>query len=514
MPKNLLLTIVLALCALAEAGDLCPAQTILSRGFDGLKDGPGSLIELPEHGSVLEITNADAKAAPERLLPLPVDRIQGRLILVNCDISADNISVGPEPWNGIKLMARIQFSGGEAWPEADLPVGTFDWRHVFFRFQIPEDATAVTFALGLEKVTGTVRFSGLSVTLGPKFVQASAAPANQPIFVGHDLPRLRGAMVATTMKEKDLDYFTEHWNGNLIRWQLTQRNVSQEDPDFSGYDKWLDEMLAKTDLVIVWAKKRHIKVVLDLHSPPGGLPCSGGYMSAAGPFFTNPQAQAHFIDVWRKMTERYKGNNTIWGFDLVNEPNDDATAPDCMDWQALSLAAGKAVREIDPDRTLIIEPPHGGGPSGFKYFNPVPLERVVYSFHMYEPFRFTYQKVYHHDESAVSYPGEIDGVLWNRAALDKAMKPAINFAERYRVHLYVGEFSTVRWAPGGEKYLSDVISLFEEHGWDWSYHAFREWDGWSLEHNSDINNHEPSTTPTARFEVVEKLWEKNKKDLD
>lgn len=35
---------------------------------------------------------------------------------------------------------------------------------------------------------------------------------------------------------------------------------------------------------------------------------------------------------------------------------------------------------------------------------------------------------------------------------------------------------------GADRYLADVIDLFEEYGWDWSYHAFREWAGWSVEH--------------------------------
>jgi hypothetical protein len=61
------------------------------------------------------------------------------------------------------------------------------------------------------------------------------------------------------------------------------------------------------------------------------------------------------------------------------------------------------------------------------------------------------------------------------------MDAAIAFAKKYRVHLYVGEFSTIRWAPGAEDYLRDAIEIFEKHGWDWSYHAYREWHGWNLE---------------------------------
>jgi endoglucanase len=495
-------------------GKLALGQGVLNKDFDGFSQGSGTLLAIPQHGLTLEMTNLSAETSAMRSLSLPIEKVRGRRIIVETDVWAGQISEKPKPWNGIKMMAHLQSPSGNEWPQKDFPMGNFDWQHVSVGFQVPQDATTATLVLGLEKVTGTVRFSHLTIMAGAKFVPASSAPREQVIFKGHDLPRLRGAMVATSMKEEDLDDFTERWNGNLIRWQLTCGNVSEADSGFSAYDKWLNGILAETDLVLGWAKKRHIKVVLDLHSPPGGKRSLGGYMSAAGALFANPRAQAHFIDVWRKMAKRYQGNKTLWGFDLVNEPIDDDTAPGCMNWQALALAAGKAVREIDPERTLIIEPPRGGGPAGFKYFNPVPLDRVVYSFHMYEPGRFTHQRVFRHDESPVSYPGEIDGVLWNRAALNKAMKPAIDFAERYRVHLYVGEFSAVRWAPGAENYLSDVISLFEQYGWDWSYHAFREWDGWSLEHDADLNDHRPSATPTARFEVVEKSWKENRKTPD
>ena len=44
--------------------------------------------------------------------------------------------------------------------------------------------------------------------------------------------------------------------------------------------------------------------------------------------------------------------------------------------------------------------------------------------------------------------------------------------------------SAIAWAPGADQYLRDCISLFEEYGWDWTYHAFREWGPWSVEHET------------------------------
>ena len=56
-----------------------------------------------------------------------------------------------------------------------------------------------------------------------------------------------------------------------------------------------------------------------------------------------------------------------------------------------------------------------------------------------------------------------------------------------------------------------MTDIFEEYGWDWSYHAYREWPGWNLEYGTDQKDTKPSEKPTARFEVMEKWWRMNVK---
>ena len=508
MPAKISLVVLTALSVLFTGSGWVSGQTLIPQGIQALQDGPGKISEVPGHGAVLEIVNADASTSVLRSLVLPLEQVRGNPIVIDCDISAEKISAKPEPWNGVKLMAHIEYPGGDSWQQANLPIGTFVWRHVFVRFDIAANASKVTLILGLEKVTGTARFAALSGALAPKFVPAPAAAANQPIFTGRDVPRLRGAMVHPEIKEQDLANFADNWNGNLIRYQLFRMDPATPETDFVAYDKWLDEILGKTDLVLQWSKQHHVKVVVDLHSPPGGK------FPSTGNLFSDPKAQEHFLEVWKKIAQRYKGNTTIWGFDLVNEPNDDQVSPECKNWQDLALAAGKVIRGIDPDRTLIVEPAKNGGASGWEHFNPLPLDHVVYSFHVYDPIRFTHQHVFNPKESSVSYPGEIDKAMWDREALVKAVQPAIDFARRYRVHMYVGEFSAIRWAPGAEKYLADATSIFEEQGWDWSYHAYREWQGWSLEVGTDEKDDKPSVDPTARFEVLEKWWKQDLKPAD
>ncbi len=42
------------------------------------------------------------------------------------------------------------------------------------------------------------------------------------------------------------------------------------------------------------------------------------------------------------------------------------------------------------------------------------------------------------------------------------------------------------------RYLRDVTGIFNRHGWSWTYHAFREWDGWSVEHEGMPGRLSPS----------------------
>ncbi|MCE5215624.1 glycosyl hydrolase family 5, partial [bacterium] len=83
----------------------------------------------------------------------------------------------------------------------------------------------------------------------------------------------------------------------------------------------------------------------------------------------------------------------------------------------------------------------------------------------------------------------------------------------FGVHIFVGEFSAIRWAPGDSalNYLRDCIDLFEEHGWDWTYHAFREWTGWSVEYGSDMNDNKPSLTQTPREKLLRSWFSQNLK---
>ena len=100
-----------------------------------------------------------------------------------------------------------------------------------------------------------------------------------------------------------------------------------------------------------------------------------------------------------------------------------------------------------------------------------------------------------------------------KAQLERALQPVVDFQKNYGVHVYIGEFSAIRWAPDNSayRYLKDLIDIFEAHDWDWTYHAFREWSGWSVEHGPDPKDNKPAAQPTDRQKLLLEWFSKNHK---
>ncbi|MBM3858435.1 MAG: glycoside hydrolase family 5 protein [Verrucomicrobia bacterium] len=464
---------------------------------------------LPANANVFFQTNNVAVAQGVKTFRLPVEAMRGWTVRGSAMVKAENVTAKPNPWNGIKVMLIIETPDGKSYPQAPLDVGTFDWKRAVFTARIPTNATAVTLCLGLEKVTGKVWFDAVKISGHKPPTTTKPAPVPGPMFTGRTVPRLRGAMIGPRIDEEGLRAFGRDWNANLVRWQLIRNRRTSTTGD---YDQWLEGELQRLDAGLPLCEKYGLMVAIDLHSPPGGKPTRSGYYGSDDRLFTDRKMQDKFVEVWRHIATRYKNSKAVWGYDLANEPVEEFVEDGCDDWHALATRAAKAIRAIDPARAIICEAPPWGGPDSLKEFTPIAVSNVVYSVHMYVPGEFTHQGV-HNNHVGVPYPGEIKGKMWDKAALEKVLQPVLDFQKNYNVHIYIGEFSAIRWAPGDSayRYLRDCIDIFESHGWDWSYHAFREWDGWSVEHGPDRNDRQPAKTPTDRERLLRSWFARNQK---
>jgi endoglucanase len=484
------------------------------KGADALKgwSGIGKLASTPRGQALLIERSAGTVGSATMQIAIPVEKMRGYLVRFSALVKAENVSNKPQSWNGIKFMAATAAPEGNLWPQAEIGTGTFDWRPVGFQFRVPDDATQVRLTLGLEQVSGRAWYDDIQVRVWKPPVKEGPAPTPGPVFTGHSLPRLRGAMVSPNATEEDLRVLGRDWNANLIRWQLIRSGRIDDPLDLNAYNAWLESALKRLDAALPWCERYGLMVVVDLHSPPGGQKTSGGYAGSDNGLFTDAACQKRFVQLWQEIARRYRDSKPIWGYDLANEPVESFGGADLADWQELADRAARAVRAIDPHRAIIVEPPQWGSPSGLKELVPLQVPGVVYSVHMYMPGEFTHQGV-HRKGPPVAYPGKIAGRLWDKAQVQRALQPVVDFQKRYNVHIFVGEFSAIRWAPEGSacRYLTDLIDVFEANGWDWTYHAFREWNGWSVEHGSDPENAVPVSTPTDRQRLLQEWFAKNKK---
>ena len=511
-----ILTVPAAVAAAAEAADPpTPGDVVLEADFNA----PNALDAWPDRtagvalepdgrgGRCLRITSTDAARGASAQRPLPAEPLRGCTLLVAGRVRAEGVSDRPNAWNGVKFMTPIDGPAGRQWPQAGLGVGSFGWKPVLWQTRVPADATAMRLLLGLERVTGAVWFDDLRITVRRVPIDASERVHKGPRYTGHGLPRLRGAMVGTTISAESLRTLGKEWNANGIRWQLFGFKPRFDTGDLAEYDRRLAEELAKLDAALPICRQVGLMVVLDLHTGPGHWAKPGRSL------FTSKRMQDRFVAVWEEIARKYKGEPCIWGYDLLNEPLEEGAAEGVLDWQGLAERTARAIRAIDPDRCLIVEPAPWGGVGSIAHLVPLGVPHVLYSAHMYVPHRFTHQTVHDRNQKPVRYPGTIDGKQWDKAALAAVLEPLAQWQKRYNVHVYIGEFSAIRWAPDGSahRYLRDCIDLFEARGWDWTYHAFREWDGWSVEHGPDRNNHQPTAEPTPRKRLLLEWFAKNEK---
>ena len=476
-------------------------------------------VSLEKNGTewtVLKIVRPESQGAGGAgvSIDLPLEPYLGKRIKVEARIKAENVSQPPNHWNGVKCMIHSTSPGGDRWTQKDGVIGTFDWQSVGFYAVVPPDATRVRLVLGLENVTGAAWFDEITIKeVGamrkpPKSIDPEVAA--KPLYRGHDKPRLRGAMIGTSVDEKDIRVLGGEWGANHIRWQLLWGGFPNGPADTATaqeYHAWLEQEFARLDRLLPICEELGMLVAIDLHTPPGGRAAD-----SIMPLFQKREWQEEFLRAWETIATRYKGNKAVWSYDLLNEPCEGIVADGLMDWRQLAAETSARIRRIDAERAIIIEPAPWGNPDALDWFQPLEnISNIVYSVHMYLPHAFTHQGVRDRSVEPLHYPGEVQGKHWDKAQLRAALAPAFSFQKDHNAHIYIGEFSAIRWAPDGSaaRYLRDCIEIFEEAGWDWAYHAFREWDGWSVEHTGLPNKARRADTPTDRQQLLMKWFKKD-----
>ena len=427
---------------------------------------------------------------------------------VSVRVRASGVTRPDAPWNGVKAMLPYveEGTGEKRWPGAKLPVGTFDWTNATVRVNglaapVPPAGGRATLVLGLQGCTGRAEFDLSTLDLAAEdlgvrrvnqdwIVRYPDVPPRSGDFPQKGRQPLRGCMLPARATTED-DVETLHrWGATMARFQIMRNWFMDNDcQDLDEYARWIDSRLDNLEDVLRWAEARGMKICVDLHSPPGGKRPGDRTMNM---FFEEKYADA-FVETWKRIAARFRGHPALYGYDLVNEPVQ--RLPVAVGYWEIQRRAAEAVRAIDPDTPIVVESNLSASPAAFRYLSPLAMDNVIYQIHVYTPHDYTHQGIRGTPRGAV-WPDPAAGR--DAGLLRRTLEPVRAFQERHRARIYVGEFSAAAYAPGAERYLRDCISLFEEYGWDWTYHAFREADVWNVEKERDAAGRYAPAADTPR----------------
>ncbi len=440
--------------------------------------------------AVINVPEGSEKGTHFLTSPVDLTPLENRSSAIVIRARWSNVSKPEKNYLGVKFMLNyIGPNGLPVWKHPSGLFGNSDWKEI--STTIPPLGSEVhtgKLILGLQDSSGQVEFDLNSLKIVPLYGYDPQVGDDYKISYPESLtnsPRRRGVMVRNTISEEDFKTLKE-WNVNLIRFQLTRNwGKLNTDLDLDEYDTWINGKLDHLEDVLKWAEASGIKVVIDLHSPPGGR-IEGSVMR----MFTEKKYFDHYVEVWKRIATRFNGNKTVWAYDLINEPVQKSYVP--FDYWTVQRTAAEAVRAIDPTTPIMVESNNWASASAYQYLTPLNLDNVIYHVHMYNPGGFTHQGV-HKNPRGATYPGKVKGIYYDKEKLRESLKPVRDFQLKHHARIYVGEFSAAIWAPGANRYLADCIAIFEEYGWDWSYHAFRESNIWSVElEGNDTKSLKPS----------------------
>jgi endoglycosylceramidase len=184
-------------------------------------------------------------------------------------------------------------------------------------------------------------------------------------------------------------------------------------------------------------------------------------------FWASDELQDQLADAWAAVAGRVCANESVIGFDLLNEPYPGGALGE-MDFDQRVLypfyqkLMGR-IREVCPDRVFFIEPSRT-----FDFGLADPLEipasdrgRVVLAPHFYP------QSVH---EQGAGYDGD-------KQALEKSLSDLYGGFEAQGVPLWFGEYGGLTGNPNYDQYLVDINQIFYEHLWGSALWAFSRGDG-------------------------------------
>lgn len=300
------------------------------------------------------------------------------------------------------------------------------------------------------------------------------------INISHWLSQCDGRSERQTwFTQKDVNYLADlgfdHLRIPVDEKELWHENGRSDQEAFDLLNNALD-----------WCESAGLRAVIDLH-----ILRSHYFLDDSPELYTNPEAQAHFVDLWRALSGEFNGrSNDLVAYELLNE----AVAPDPEDWNKVAHMAFNGVRELEPERTIVLGSNHFCEAETFKDLAVPDDENCVLTFHYYNPMLITHYTAQWWANGAaydgpVQYPGQpIADEVWDglspemkaklqsenapfsRDSIVSGIAQPLAVRERTKRPLYCGEFGAYEKSPQQLRlaWYRDMISVFNEFDIAWA----------------------------------------------
>ncbi len=289
------------------------------------------------------------------------------------------------------------------------------------------------------------------------------------------------------------------------KWKTRHRDFLLGNTD--DYRGLVEEDFARLRDALNMADSFGIKVVVTPLTLPGARFRQNNNMQRDPRLWTDPSYLPQAARFWKDLAGRMKGLGAVAAYDLLNEPHPEWFHGKRTFWNGgfaewyrkvkgtpgdlnqFNRALVAAIREADRDTPIVVEAGLYATPWALEYLEPLADDKVLYSFHMYEPYEYTTRRI---NKGRYRYPGKVligdlgETRSFDAAAIDEFFQPVRRWAKKHRIsanRIFAGEFGCDRKAAGAARYLGDLIALFDREQWHWAFYAYREdvWEGMDYE---------------------------------
>lgn len=279
-------------------------------------------------------------------------------------------------------------------------------------------------------------------------VSVPASPVQRCMNLGGALEAPNEGDWGYTVRVEDLQRIKDAGFDSVrlpVRWSAHAMTRAPYTIDPALIDR-VKEIVAEADAI-------GLKIIVDLHH-------FDALMEA-------PDAQyERLFAMWRQIADAFEGAPDSLILELINEPRDKMSVART---DAVNQALLDIVRERHPDRWVIVGSAQWGTLPALLKSDPPEDDRIILTFHSYQPYDFTHQGAFFAD------PPPPTGREWGSDEeyrdLDQAVARAAQFAAEHGHPMFLGEFGVYEEVPLDQrvKWTRAMRETAEAHGFGWCY---------------------------------------------